>query len=134
MIPAMSFIFGADMISIPLSDDDWSRVSYLFVEDEVPRFGRPRRNAREVLDAVLWVIVNGEKWHRLPPMLSPCPDLLYTILEMEEVGHIVGCIHRVGNHLLPIVGSMTVGRLGTGAFFCMVFKFDTCFPLKSRPA
>jgi transposase len=59
------------MVAVPLSDQDWSRISYLFTEEAVPRFGRPRRAAREVLDAVLWVIVNGEKWHRLPPTFPP---------------------------------------------------------------
>lgn len=74
------------MISIPLSDDDWSRVSYLFVEDEVPRFGRPRRNAREVLDAVLWVIVNGEKWHRMPPCLLPARTCYTRYLRWKKSG------------------------------------------------
>jgi hypothetical protein len=43
------------MIAMPLSDEDWSRIAHLFVEDTVPRFGRPRRAARTVLDAILWV-------------------------------------------------------------------------------
>lgn len=84
------------MVAIPLSDEDWSRISHLFTEDTVPRFGRPRRAAREVLDAVLWVIVNGEKWHHLPPAFPP-QQTCY-ISEMEEMGHHGRGIPGVGNH------------------------------------
>lgn len=53
------------MIEIPLSDADWQRVRHLFPEPE-SKPGRPRRNCREVLNAILWVQQAGEKWHRLP--------------------------------------------------------------------
>jgi transposase len=89
------------MISIPLSDDDWSRVSYLFVEDEVPRFGRPRRNAREVLDAVLWVIVNGEKWHRLPPCFPPARTCYIRYLRWKKWGTLWDVFTELGITCCP---------------------------------
>ncbi len=75
------------MVAVPLSDQDWSRISHLFTDDKVPRFGRPRRAARGVLDAVLWVIVNGEKWHHLSPSLSTPANVLHEVSELEELGH-----------------------------------------------
>ena len=53
------------MISIPLSDSGWSLVEHLFTETTAAR-GRPRRNNRDVLNAILWIYQTGEKWHRLP--------------------------------------------------------------------
>jgi transposase len=53
-----------------LSDDDWSRIEHLFLPSEVGP-GRPRRNARQMIDAVLWVCFDGHKWHRLPASYPP---------------------------------------------------------------
>ena len=53
------------MYSLPLSDDAWHRVSPLF-DEEHPCRGRRRRDSREVLNAILWVVTRGEKWHHLP--------------------------------------------------------------------
>jgi transposase len=58
------------MIELPLSDQDWMRVEHLFREPKSPR-GRPRRAAREILDAILWIQMTGEKWHRLPATFPP---------------------------------------------------------------
>jgi transposase len=74
------------MAAVPLSDDDWSRIAHLFTEDAVPRFGRPRRSAREVLDAVLWVVVNGEKWHRLPRTFPPAQTCYIKYLRWRKYG------------------------------------------------
>ncbi|WP_133645649.1 transposase [Paraburkholderia flava] len=60
------------MIEIPLSDADWTRVKHLFVTPEpVVSRGRPRRDARPLLDAILWVHLHREKWHRLPTHFPP---------------------------------------------------------------
>ncbi|WP_407947557.1 transposase [Paraburkholderia polaris] len=62
------------VIQIPLSDADWLRIKQLIPESEKPasgRPGRPRRNVREILDAILWIHQTGEKWHRLPSTFPP---------------------------------------------------------------
>ncbi|MBU7440223.1 transposase [Paraburkholderia fungorum] len=74
------------MLEIPLSDEDWSRVSHLFTENAAPRPGRPRRAARQVLDAVLWVIVNGEKWHHLPRTFPPPQTCYVKYLTWRKLG------------------------------------------------
>ncbi|MFL9991860.1 transposase [Paraburkholderia sediminicola] len=50
---------------ILLSDADWARVEHLF-PGPTRGPGRPRRDCRGILNAILWVQQNGEKWHRLP--------------------------------------------------------------------
>ncbi|MGF6239667.1 transposase [Paraburkholderia sp. GAS38] len=58
------------MISLPLSDSAWSRVEHLFPDVSAGR-GRPRRNERDILNAILWLQQTGEKWHRLPGTFPP---------------------------------------------------------------
>jgi transposase len=48
-----------------LSDAEWALVGHLFSEPK-PGHGRPRRDCRGILTAILWVQRTGEKWHRLP--------------------------------------------------------------------
>ncbi|MEZ0606090.1 transposase [Paraburkholderia sp. IW21] len=66
------------MLQVPLSDEAWQKVSHLFHYAVTNHPGRPRRHPRAVLDAILWVHVSREKWHRLPatyPLRKPlCRD------------------------------------------------------------
>ena len=51
-----------------LSDDQWERIREHFPEENIPE-GRPGRKpvpAREVLEAVLWILNTGAQWHMLP--------------------------------------------------------------------
>ncbi|WP_408327253.1 transposase [Paraburkholderia nemoris] len=62
------------MREIPLSDADWARVKHLFPESAPSTSrgpGRPRRSARDIFDAILWIEQAGEKWHRLPSIFPP---------------------------------------------------------------
>ena len=51
-----------------LSDEQWERIREHFPEENIPD-GRPGRKpvpAREVLEAVLWILNTGAQWHMLP--------------------------------------------------------------------
>ena len=51
-----------------LSDVQWERIREHFPEENIPD-GRPGRKpvpARQVLDAVLWILNTGAQWHMLP--------------------------------------------------------------------
>ena len=51
-----------------LSDEHWERIWEYFPEENIPD-GRPGRKpvpARQVLDAVLWILNTGAQWHMLP--------------------------------------------------------------------
>ncbi|NPT39520.1 transposase [Paraburkholderia xenovorans] len=52
---------------LPLSDEAWQQVSHLFPYDPKPRFGRPSRNPREILDAILWVVLQDDSMGIHPP-------------------------------------------------------------------
>jgi len=53
-----------------LSDDEWRRIEHLFLADET-RPGRPRQNVRRMIDAVLWVCSDNNRWHHLPASYPP---------------------------------------------------------------
>jgi transposase len=51
-----------------LSDDQWERIRGHFPEENIPaaRPGRRPVPARQVLEAVLWILNTGAQWHMLP--------------------------------------------------------------------
>ena len=50
-----------------LTDEQWSLIADLF-PDELPseKGGRPRRNSRECVEGILWVLRTGARWRDLP--------------------------------------------------------------------
>lgn len=51
-----------------LTDKEWELIQKLFDEEFAPssRRGRPRVEARTVVNAVLWVVASGGTWAKLP--------------------------------------------------------------------
>ena len=49
----------------PLTDAEWERVRSL-LPPQKPRVGRPRRDQRVVVDAILWVLGTGSSWRDVP--------------------------------------------------------------------
>ena len=49
-----------------LSDSEWERLKPYFEKEESQKRGRPRRNARELLNAILWITHSGAAWRDLP--------------------------------------------------------------------
>lgn len=52
------------MARLLLTDDEWELIAEVFPEPAAT--GRPRRDARMVLDGVLWVLRTGSPWRDLP--------------------------------------------------------------------
>jgi transposase len=73
------------MLQVPLSDESWQTVCHLFERAASGR-GRPRRHPRPVLDAILWILLNREKWHRLPASFPPTQTCYAKWLEWNRDG------------------------------------------------
>jgi len=55
-----------------LTDEQWSLIESLFDKaDVIQTRGRPPRNAREVLNGVLWILRSGARWGDLPDRFPP---------------------------------------------------------------
>ncbi len=55
-----------------LTDEQWSLIEALFDKPPVVATrGRPSRNAREVLNGVLWILRSGARWCDLPDRFPP---------------------------------------------------------------
>ena len=64
--PAME---GSPMARLLLTDEQWGLISDVFPAPAAT--GRPRSNARLVLDGILWVLRTGSPWRDLPPEFGP---------------------------------------------------------------
>lgn len=76
----------ANVLLVPLSDCDWRRVSHLFESPLARRFCLPFHDSREVLDAILWVLVNKRKWRELPRSYPPWYACFATWLQWRAAG------------------------------------------------
>ncbi|RFU48444.1 transposase [Paraburkholderia sp. DHOC27] len=73
-------------MDIPLSDEAWERVSHLVSRDVRQRFGRPARDPRDILNAILWVTMSNEKWHHLPANFPPSQTCYIRWLQWRRAG------------------------------------------------
>ncbi|MEM5331597.1 transposase [Paraburkholderia sp. JHI2823] len=64
------------MLQCPVIDEQWIVVAHLIPPHGRQGWGRPARDRRMILDAILWVTINGERWHRLPRSFGP-PQTAY---------------------------------------------------------
>ena len=69
-----------------LTDEEWGRVAYLFPMEDKRRFGRPRRDPRDLLNAILWVVTQGERWHRIPVGMPPSQTCYIKYLQWKRDG------------------------------------------------
>ncbi|TDG03571.1 transposase [Paraburkholderia guartelaensis] len=64
------------MLQYPVTDEQWLLVGHLIQPQGRRGWGRPARDPRVILNAILWIAIKGERWHRLPPIFGP-PQTAY---------------------------------------------------------
>jgi transposase len=52
------------MARLLLTDEEWEMISSEFPQPQ--RTGRPRRDSRQIVDAILWILRTGSPWRDLP--------------------------------------------------------------------
>jgi len=57
------------MLRHRLTDEQWNLIADLFPPPKPT--GRPRSNARDMIDGILWILNTGAQWRDLPPPLGP---------------------------------------------------------------
>jgi putative transposase len=95
-----------------LKDNEWELVENLFCDEpkRSERRGRPRVESRAVVNAVLWVLVTGEGWSKLPGRYPSPPTCRRRFDEWQSDGTLVEAVKRLGTVGRPI---SLRGRFGT---------------------
>ncbi|MDD9150794.1 IS5 family transposase [Sporolactobacillus sp. CQH2019] len=61
-----------------LRDDPWEHLKLIMPPERKPQGGRPTKDNRHMLNAMLWVVRSGAPWRDLPDDYGPWPSVFYT--------------------------------------------------------
>jgi len=86
------------MVFDDLRDNEWALVEALFCAEPArsERRGRPRVEARAVVNAVLWVLSTGEGWSKLPGRYPSPPTCRRRFDEWQADGTLAEIVKRLG--------------------------------------
>jgi len=54
-----------------ITDEQWERIQQWFPAERSAKRGRPWRNHRLIVSAILWVVCSGAKWRDVPRSYGP---------------------------------------------------------------
>lgn len=81
------------MVRHRLTDDQWECMKDLFPEPA--KTGRPPRNRREIVDAILWILRSGAPWRDLPEEFGP----FQTVWDLFDKWNASGLLEEIVNRL-----------------------------------
>ena len=77
-----------------LSDNEWTRLKPYF-EGEAQKKGRPRRDAWELLNAILWIARSGAAWRDLPERYGAWQTAYKRFVQWQESGLLEKVFHEL---------------------------------------
>lgn len=69
-----------------LRDDQWNRIKDLLPPERKPQGGRPAKDNRQMLNAMLWVLRSGAPWRDLPEYYGPWESVYTRFRRWETAG------------------------------------------------
>ena len=81
------------MLRHRLTDEQWLRIADLFPARK--RTGRPPRDRRQIVDAILWVLHTGAPWRDLPADLGPWATVWDLFDQWNADGTLVAVLQRL---------------------------------------
>jgi transposase len=84
---------GMPMARLCLTDEEWELIADIFPEPA--KTGRPRRDARRVLDGILWVLRTGSPWRDLPEEFGPWQTAWRMFDQWNANGTLAEILHRL---------------------------------------
>ena len=79
-----------------LSDSEWEKLKPYF-EKEAQKKGRPRRDARELLNAILWIARSGAAWRDLPERYGAWQTAYKRFVQWQESGLLEKVFHELSS-------------------------------------
>ena len=79
-----------------LEDQEWERLAPYFEENQGRRIGRPRRDARELLNGILWIARSGAAWRDLPERYGPWQTVYKRFVQWQESGLLERIFRELG--------------------------------------
>lgn len=81
------------MVRHRLTDDQWACISDLFPAPA--RTGRPPRDRREIVDAILWMLRSGAPWRDLPEVFGSYKTAWHLFDKWNADGTLDGILERL---------------------------------------
>ena len=91
------------MLRHRLTDEQWGLIADLFPPRKTT--GRPPRDRREVMDAILWILNTGAPWRDLPPDYGPWATAWDLFNTWNRDGTLAAVLHRLQSQA-PINGEL----------------------------
>ena len=82
-----------------LTDAQWAKLKRLFLSQPRRGRGRPWRDARQVLNGVLWVLRTGAPWHDLPDRYAPYQTCHRRFQQWRRDGTLTRALRRLAEDL-----------------------------------
>ena len=77
-----------------LSDEEWSRIKDYIPSDKQKRQGRPAKDNRQMMNAILWIARSGAPWRDLPERYGPW-ETVYSRFKKWDEEHVFEDIFAV---------------------------------------
>ena len=83
------------------TDEEWSKISVYFEKKQ--KTGRPAKNSRDIIDAMLWIIKTGAPWRDLPPEYGPWKTIYNNFSRLRSSGVLENILQElnISSDMLP---------------------------------
>ena len=82
-----------------LTDEQWALIEQYFPKPRVGQRGRPQRDAREVMNGVLWILRTGAPWQDLPERFPPYQTCHRRFQNWVRTGVLERVLEALARHL-----------------------------------
>ena len=79
-----------------MEDQEWEQLAPYFEKEQRGNLGRPRRDARELLNGILWIARSGAAWRDMPERYGPWQTAYKRFVQWQESGLLESIFHELG--------------------------------------
>lgn len=76
-----------------LKDQEWNKIADLLPPENLGKRGRPRKDNRTMLNAMLWIVRSGAPWRDLPECYGPWESVYSRFRKWIDEGFLDNIFH-----------------------------------------